>query len=116
MKPEIKKLWIGRLRSGEIPQGFGVLARDSHRCCLGVLCDIAVEQGILTRVEEDNGLFSYDDNTQILPQSVVDWSGLDEYNPAITLPGVSEDEETLAYANDNGHTFEQIADIIEAKF
>jgi ribosomal protein L20 len=43
-KKEIRNLWIERLRSGTIKQGIGRLAIEDTRCCLGVLCDIAVEQ------------------------------------------------------------------------
>ena len=44
MKKEIAEKWVAKLRSGEIKQGTGFLRRSTgERCCLGVLCDMAVE-------------------------------------------------------------------------
>ena len=45
MKPEIKKLWLEALRSGEYKQAQKFLGFRStgqpERCCLGVLCDLS---------------------------------------------------------------------------
>jgi hypothetical protein len=53
MKPEIKSRWIERLRSGDYQQGRSYLRCDdpetgkSTFCCLGVLCELALEDGEL---------------------------------------------------------------------
>ena len=47
MKPEIKKQWVQALRSGEYKQGRGQLKQGATFCCLGVLCDLAVQSGEL---------------------------------------------------------------------
>lgn len=55
LKPEIKAEWVARLRSGRYAQGIGRLktvrrvdGKDvtAEYCCLGVLCEIAAEQGV----------------------------------------------------------------------
>lgn len=48
MRTPIKQEWVTRLRSG-IPQTTGRLAKGDARCATGVLCDIAVEHGIISR-------------------------------------------------------------------
>ncbi|HEY4832468.1 MAG TPA: hypothetical protein VIH61_07925, partial [Waddliaceae bacterium] len=48
MNKKIKKQWLKELRSGEWVQGRGKLMDNQDRaCCLGVLCDIAVREGII---------------------------------------------------------------------
>ena len=52
MKQEIKQQWITALRSGNYPQGRGYLRRidDDGKegyCCLGVLCELAVNAGVI---------------------------------------------------------------------
>ena len=68
---------MAHLRSGEIPRGRSRLGTpDGKRCGLGVLCDMAVEDGIIAPPEAlaDNGRYSYDDT--VLPESVVSWAGM----------------------------------------
>lgn len=52
LNPEIKTKWLEALRSGEYEQGKGYLhyedQGEQHYCCLGVLCEIAVEQGVIS--------------------------------------------------------------------
>ena len=118
MKSEIAKLWVDALRSGEYNQGLGVLAREIefdgeiHKsyCCLGVLCIVAKNQGIpleLGRVF-DSTITSFDGYTSSLPPSVEDWAGMHTPNGDL-LKGYS-----LAYKNDDGNTFEEIANVIES--
>jgi hypothetical protein len=42
MKPEIKKMWLEALRSGQYKQGGGALRPHGGNefCCLGVLCNL----------------------------------------------------------------------------
>lgn len=54
MKPEIKDEWVKRLVSGIYPQGVSFLNsmgadRVRRFCCLGVLCEMAVEDGVVLR-------------------------------------------------------------------
>lgn len=52
MNPEVKRIWIEALRSGEFVQGKMRLhtidpVTGQHKyCCLGVLCKLAEDNGI----------------------------------------------------------------------
>ena len=51
MKRDVAKKWVAKLRSGEYEQGKGYLNDDGKMCCLGVLCEVAIEDGLaLARV------------------------------------------------------------------
>jgi hypothetical protein len=107
VKPEIKERWIEALESGKYRQTQGHLQvkdgadseyRDGY-CCLGVLCELAVEDGVvnvktnrnvygITEVEYFSGDpdESVDSSTTELPEAVVEWAGLSEINPNVSLP------------------------------
>lgn len=129
------KAWVEALRSGQYPQGYGVLTRlnepgePASFCCLGVLCELAIADGAPVRVE-NYGSRAYDGETGGLPLSVRRWAGLDNGNPVIqrwTEPEpcgvcgvVHENREgglTAAAANDTRrYDFNKIADLIEKTF
>lgn len=128
MKTEIKQKWVDALRSGEYEQGKWKLTRiDDYTdimgqgkerfCVLGVLCDIAVKDGIELPIgydrdydknaewiefrvyksmwNEEEG--EYDDtNSTDLPDEVLRWAGLDE-NPVVVY---DEQTATLTELND----------------
>jgi hypothetical protein len=130
MNPEIKKAWVKALRSGEYAQSTGALcnlknvgteSRDEYAvkgyCCLGVLTDLAVKaevaqwersgdglpvQGVRETIEPGINTVV----TALLPQNVMDWAGLEQTNPLIR-------GKSLASMNDEGKSFEEIADVIE---
>lgn len=127
MNPEIKAKWLTALRSGEYRQGRNVLKQQFDEndapqfCCLGVLCDIAIKDGLNLTVNDINEyedtdaiIWSFDDHQELLPRAVMEWAGMDSDNPALPNP---EDEghptTDIASLNDNGMDFENIADIIE---
>lgn len=114
MNPEIKKLWVDALKSGEYEQGRGALCVGESFCCLGVLCDLAVKQGARVRVAKERDKTTYDSRSACLPPSVSDWAGLDnawgEYKTNTRGDG------NLANLNDVGKTFNQIAYYIERYF
>lgn len=107
-KQEIKKEWLRRLRSGEYKQGQDYLNRNGRFCCLGVLCDIAEEQGVVTSSLVSYYTRGYGEELRdgSLPYEVVAWAGLDHSDPR---PGGHR----LSSMNDSGYTFDQLADIIE---
>lgn len=126
MNEIIKARWIADLRSGNHLQGTGFLRQTTIEgktlyCCLGRLCEIVKEEMNLDW--DENGYF--DGDAKALSHSVKKYCGLELCNPAIpVLPGdnfhpdMIEDESnttTLAQLNDNGYTFEQIAQIIEER-
>jgi len=121
VNPKIKARWITRLRSGEVPQTSGGL-RDAHgQCCLGVLCELAVEDKVIPASEVgDLGFHVYgegeDQQGGILPNAVVDWAGLPEQDPSVDMDADDEEdviERSLSDLNDTGWTFAEIADLIE---
>lgn len=109
MNKEVKKLWIAALRSGKYDQGKHSLKKKDDFCCLGVLCDIS-EVNCWSKITKD-GLFAYDNDTAVLPKSVIDWAGLEDRVPSVEYCGK---QYNLVELNDEaGLTFEEIADIIE---
>ena len=63
MDQRIKKLWVERLRSS-IRQGRGRLATlredgEFEYCCLGVLCEIAIEEKVISSMVTEEGVFRY---------------------------------------------------------
>lgn len=136
MNPEIKTLWLSALRSGEYEQTTGVLHRgaadDSDApgfCCLGVLCDLAVKNGVIPEptFRDDKNALSYGTRPQcgiegceecmngsigLLPTEVREWAGM-----ADASGNLPEKNTTLAELNDSGdYDFAGIADIIEEEF
>lgn len=132
MKLEIRDRWVAALRSGDYPQTTGALQRTrpatidsdvAHPgfCCLGVLCELAVEAGVIKRADDRGlellgqaGYLSADRDgkvypeTALLPKEVVEWAGLDG------IYGFGRNSGTgLTELNDNGVSFAAIADIIE---
>jgi uncharacterized protein YdbL (DUF1318 family) len=125
MKLSIAKLWQAALRSGKYKQGHGKLCtvkeRKCFHCCLGVLCELAYQAGIVKRKTiklsfETIREYGDDNETDYLPTKVMEWAGIREVDLAI-----NDDEDhgyrDLAHKNDNQHwTFEQIAEEIKAKY
>ncbi len=108
--------WTAKLRSGEIQQANGVLNENGRMCCLGVLCEVAIEAGLpLVKSSPSNdGLVRYDGERYCAPHSVVEWAKLyndtgaayDENDDYVTL---AEGRHELAALNDHGATFAEIA-------
>lgn len=111
MDERIKKLWVDALRSGEYKQGTGALCTTSfgivEHCCLGVLCELAIEDGVSLPKFERNNHVLFDGMDATLPESVVDWADLDCENPEV------DGALSLAEYNDDGSSFFRIADLIE---
>lgn len=133
MNPEVKAQWVADLRSGKFLQGKGVLHRENTAtdaasvhtfCCIGVLCESAVAAGVAERTQSSNdaNCFKYSDpndtefggNSHYAPGVVRVWAGLDSSNPSVEY---AERFRTLADLNDDeGMSFDQIADLIEAQY
>lgn len=94
------KRWVAALRSGEYDQTTGRLERDGAYCCLGVAC-------LVTEYEATpwQGRIS-------LPSTVAEELGLSSMSGHYLLNG---EQSYLSNDNDNGMTFEQIADLIESE-
>lgn len=146
---DIITVWVRRLRSGDYPQGRGRLRRDlrlpngkptqsSGYCCLGVLCEMAVEAGAIGKIEfrpkefagglEETATY-YDAMGDLPSEGVWVWAGLpgsqaggnvylDAPHDLRTLPQMGDAPPlrtlSLAYLNDTLRlTFDQIADLID---
>lgn len=131
MRSDVKAKWVQALRSGEYQQTVGLLHRvvDGNTdgstnpdaglqvgfCCLGVLCEVAVKDGVISATHKDGGHFVLygKEGISMLPEKVQQWAGL-------TSLGTYEDNgETRSLAELNDHdrlNFNQIADVVERKF
>lgn len=117
--------WLAALRSGKYKQTKGTLHYESLKstfgptlnryvdggyCCLGVACDLAVQEGVIPPPTFDrSGHAIYAEATAALPPEVRDWLGLCNHS------GAAQDNISLIYMNDDGDkTFAEIADFIES--
>ncbi len=125
MKEDVKNEFVDRLINGGFEQIAGSLSVGSNqRCATGILCDIAVEHGIL--IKEDNvtpdGRAGYKPalsrrrghhtvgpvcagnylSTQAAPEELHDWAGTEHWE-------IFE----MMHLNDNGRTLEQIAESVK---
>jgi hypothetical protein len=115
MNPEVKAKWLKALRSGEYKQGRQRLRKDNRFCCLGVLCDIYIKD--TQRGKWENDTFIDVDGARergILTNGVVEWSGLENGNPTLTVYSEAlKDLDSLTEMNDRGMSFNEIANFIE---
>ena len=128
MDREVKAEWVRRLRSGDYVQGRGFLRSKGYDgipdryCCLGVLCEIAVEAGVIDSPEATAGSHMYkygevgDGEVSGLPRSVREWAGISEDSGRLVETPGSGIYPDLAAMNDSGLPFEQIAEAIEREF
>lgn len=122
MNPEVRTEWLRRLRSREYVQGRGRLryvttlgtGTQARYCCLGVLCEAAVDAGVVERVNLHD-LWTYrdpanhaDSSYNFIPLIVRNWAGLEhDADPRV-------DGHVLSTWNDDRNaSFGQIADLIE---
>lgn len=111
MDPAFKAKWVEALRSGKFRQGDGALARLKNKryeyCCLGVAC--AIQPTIERTQQAQEGVYEsvtyglFDGEQYYLSEAQRKAIGLD-YHAG----------QALATMNDDGATFAQIADWIEA--
>lgn len=130
MDPNVKADWLTALRSGDYKQTQGCLRDDTGYCCLGVLTDLWVKGSSVEWHPKPFGTaFSiatpgWGAESSVTPRGVMSWSDLTNSTGttllgAVTYHAATEGETTdnfyvtLSDLNDNGFTFEQIADVIE---
>lgn len=127
------RLWVEWLRTKGLKQNVGSLAAQEHGeqewgyCCLGVACEAAIASGLNVAIQinvdtlsskGDRGWKSYDNNVDVLPESVIQWLGLDSGDPVVRW---TQDDnkfaQTLSTLNDQERwDFARIADAIEYTF
>lgn len=118
MKPEVKKLWVEALRSGEYSQCVGTLAHGTCNCAQGVLCELAVKQGVVEKVSDivvdGNAMYMYGSKESgfswaIVPPQVIEWSNYSAY----VWVKHNGNVRTIGFLNDSGLSFLELADLIE---
>lgn len=119
MKPEVKEKWIDTLLSGKYEQGREELqTADGKFCCLGVLCEMAIADGVVVDVEKA-GTVTYNGEYQFLPYEVQQWAGMKsndgEFSEYNELENYAESF-SLAVMNDAGKTFPELVDKIRVNF
>jgi hypothetical protein len=116
MDPDVRDELIKRLRSGDYIQGKEKLALkddDGQRfCCLGVLCEMAVEAGITQRDEREEEHWDYDTDDEgiyvtkiainygtkglsydsTLPPEVAVWAGILSQGEAQAMSSIAFDD------------------------
>jgi len=116
-----KQDWIDALESGQYEQGKFALKNNNEFCCLGVLCDLFVKEGIGEWEEDvntnDDVEFIYEGVTfrGTIPSSIYTKFGLDT--------SIGDDTDTyvtllnyLVTMNDvDGRSFKEIAEVIKEK-
>jgi len=115
--------WVNALRSGDYEQGQDYLCRDGKFCCLGVLCEI---QGLPKQNVEGDIYFVFDNmnsyaTKRAVQQSVIPRAAQATILEDLNLTQVVEDEvgdklslhTRLICMNDEGRSFNEIADFIE---
>lgn len=132
MDPEVKKLWVAALRNPEAKQIKSFLRTEEGNCCLGIACDLAVENKVISEpvrfYDGESGCttFEYETKDSLLPFEVAEWMG---FIPEIDSPSFqirrysvvlecyNTDTILLTVLNDRyGLTFSQIADIVDYVF
>lgn len=118
MNQEIKDKWTKELRSGKYIQISGCLKNDLGFCCLGVLCNIYIEENKLTWKRNPDASYHFGPEKECgnLPVSVLNWAGLPyDHRYKFATQNVSVGSITLAELNDQGTSFTEIAQIIEER-
>jgi hypothetical protein len=100
--PKVKEAWLAALESGEYVKGKFALKStpfagddpdDVNFCCLGVLCEVAKKQGVITE---------YKAKSSYPPTEVSEWAGIDH-----------DAELELADVNDSVESFKPVIELIK---
>lgn len=102
MNPEVKKIWLKALKSGEYKKGIQSLrSYDDEVCSLGVLCNLhAITHPKFASKETDPTV--YDSRSGFLGNNVIKWSKV----------GMVE-QSRLIHLNDTYKTFGPVIKFIE---
>lgn len=113
MEPEVKRLWVDALRSGEYEQAIGRVKRAGAYCALGVLLHVAAEYSDDLVTEAGDDFYPAWDGSEVdggpiydLPSVVLEWAGLNDAMETVIIE-MNDDE---------GRPFGEIADYIEEHY
>jgi hypothetical protein len=98
-----QRKWVEALRSGAYERGVGLLCNKGAYCCLGVGCDL-----FIGKPDRRKDVALWGSHFATAPKELIDALGLrDEIGHGLN-GGV------LAWMNDDGFSFDEIAAAIEA--
>lgn len=95
MKPEIRDRWVEALESGDYPQTASFLCNEDGYCCLGVLSELAAEDGVIEKLPDFGEGCSYGHvrdgedrafSATSLVSETVKWAGLKDHDPKFMIP------------------------------
>ena len=111
LKRKSVQLWLEALRSGLYKQTRGQLRNEKGFCCLGVACEVYnIQQRKNHKKQLQYENFHYDEEYNTLPNKVKNWLGLTSEDGGYYRGSKLK---SLVVKNDNGTSFNKIADIIE---
>jgi hypothetical protein len=121
---EIDQAWVDALRSGNHKQGVDgklceIVGGEKRECCLGVLINIRQDPSVKIEINNDIYIYKEDDGLDrfgTLPRKFLVNSGLFQESGRFRPNWIitTSADSSLASLNDNGCSFVQIADLIEA--
>jgi hypothetical protein len=111
------KKWVEALRSRKFKQTYYKLSDGEKYCCLGVLCELAVEDGIIKKRFQDEEVVYYGKGKNyveaLLPNLVQKWAGLSTSDGDFKISGR---DKSLTFLNDlDKKSFSEIATVIESE-
>jgi len=123
LDPDIKAEWIADLRSGNYSQTKGYLANSEGHCCLGVLSEQAVRKSVAEKFPAGDTMEfrspgSLSGSRSCLTDGIARWAGM-TYSDSVTAYGLfpfRDRDDCRVYLdtlNDEGMSFNQIADLID---
>lgn len=114
--------WIDALLSDRFKQGSGKLKAKSEgvvrHCCLGVTCEVAMENGVALEIGvhselymgADAAFYTFEGQSGFLPAKVQHWLGIDTTNPTVGYADQEGHPLRATFANDECHySFKEIA-------
>lgn len=129
MNPQVKEMWIKALQTGQYAQATGKLhaIEDGQAgfCCLGVLCDLAVREGVINPPKVDDThydtimYYGQEEAHELLPYEVMTWAELDSDNGNFEQSWddtIVKTITSLVDLNDGGKTFMELAEYIKEYF
>jgi hypothetical protein len=113
MNPQVKQKWVAALRSGEYKQATHYLNSPQGFCCLGVLCDLHAKETCTDWEEKGKVGLRYLGSEMTIPGTVQEWARLSSnHGESVSINRCST---LLTTHNDEGRTFAEMADAIEAQ-
>lgn len=114
MKKEIKKKWVDALRSGKYRKTLGQLRSDRNCfCALGVLQDLYMKDNhtINWDTPDECGIIPFYSDDEFPISAVGDWAGIEDFREG--LIEVDGKMCLISQLNDDGKSFDEIAELID---